>query len=184
MGDVIPEIELNETPLRDIDPERFGEELIGSWGELDVKIEYTPNGSTVYICGREGCNIDVTSDGEPSGPYERDVQQERCHAHPDYDDETKPAPHLVTVAPLGWLDTIRVQTDPEHDEAVITITIDRHPIIMSVARVNRTEPSDTAKLLLDVPHPDRDFQSYTLTPPVADQPATGKYIIGDRPARR
>jgi hypothetical protein len=187
MSDVFPEIEINETPLSEIDPERLSADLMDGEGEITVKIDFAAH-ATVYACN--ACNIPVTAEGEPAGAYERDVQAERCTRHPDYDEhsdtdedgETIPCPHVPTVAPLGWLDTVKVETDTGDDSVTVTIMVDGHPVIMSVARVNRTDATTDAKLMVDVPHPGRDYQSFTLHATTSGVAATGKYIISERQA--
>ncbi len=172
--DVFPEIEINETPIAEIDVERLGNELIDSEGEITVKIDFAPN-ATVYAC--DECNMQVTAEGIPAGPYEGDVQAEQCRQHDDYVENSEdPFPHVPTVAPLGWLQSVKVQTDTDDDSVTLTVWVDGHALIMTVEARNPT--GNDPQYWLRVPHPDATGRSAKLTPLAV----AGLYRIDDRQA--
>ncbi len=175
MSYVYPDVTINDEALREIDPERFTNNLIDDDGEISINVDLNGD-STIYVCAK--CGTAVDGDGEPE-----DASEDRCPRHPDENGEPKPAPHIATVAPLGWINKIKIQTDPGKDQAHVLISVG-DPRGAFEMRVERIEGEDDdgrpfAEYRLSVPHPDESGGHEPLT----QLNSAGYYRIGERTYR-
>jgi len=192
---VAADVKINDVALAEIDPSEVSSNAIDAAGEIDIDVSFT-DGTTVYQCAAcgastnaEGVHKDDTSGCPQNENYgQSHVCGEDCDTPTDEDGEggcelngeDKPAPHVATVAPLGWVNSASLATDASQDEVRFSISIDdpRGAFVITFARVESEDETGRkfTEYRMSVPHPTDSFLHMPLTP----LNNTGYYRAGER----